>query len=212
VQRTRQAADRVKCAHNLRQLTLATQMYATEHSGKMFTPLVNLLGGDKVWWYGHFNHSSGMIDPKSLPGGPLEPYYEHNTSILDCPSLRADDGFFNYNKQYYHNDPITRFRQTYAVNWGLQGHRIQDFSTFNTYAFCDAARPSTVSYETVQQCDVFTPPVQLPTWLEYTHFRHTGRLANMSFLDGHVEAVEIVVDKGNGLGYPSAVDFPYTGK
>jgi prepilin-type processing-associated H-X9-DG protein/prepilin-type N-terminal cleavage/methylation domain-containing protein len=212
VQRTRQAADKAKCANNLRQLGLATHTYADNHGGKLFTPLVNLLGGDKVWWYGHYNHASGQIDPKSLPEGPLEPYYEHNINILNCPSLNVDNGFFRYNKQFTHNDPITKFRQTYAVNWGLQTHRIADFATSLTYAFCDAATPSNVSYETILQTDVFTPPVQLPTWPYYTHFRHTGRTANMVFLDGHVETVEAVVDVGNNLGYPSAVDYPYTGK
>jgi prepilin-type processing-associated H-X9-DG protein len=101
-------------------------------------------------------------------------------------------------------------------------------STSTTYLFCDAAL-FTCDPCSMQETDAVTGPVPLTAngpfgiYQASTHFRHTAGQANMAFLDGHVETVNLVVTPSdptwpadaaaflqkNRLGFPTAVDTPY---
>jgi prepilin-type processing-associated H-X9-DG protein len=71
-------------------------------------------------------------------------------------------------------------------------------ATSQTFLFCDAAGVGSTLYDALPLGEVDTfvapfivalgPPFNYPTTpAPYTHFRHGAQLANVSFLDGHVE-------------------------
>jgi prepilin-type processing-associated H-X9-DG protein len=208
VHRTLQTSDRIKCANNLRQIGLATHLYATDQDVLPPAP-ITLSGGDTVHWYSHITHSGNFDDPSAEPDGWLCAYYERNQRVWCCPSLNVDDGFY----AYHDTSRLHPLKINYGVNAWLCGKRRQDFATHGTYLTMDSARPSTLSYESVLQADMLYPPSD--TFHPYrAHFRHLGAVANVLFLDGHVEAMEaaVVTDAARRLGFPSAGDSPYTGK
>src|SRR5438067_3290618 len=93
VQRTLRAADRIKCANNLRQLGIATQCYANDR--ETIYPTVHYdAAKNQTKWYGLIAYPSNVTDPAA---GFLSPYYESNIKVLCCPSLSVDAGFYAYN-------------------------------------------------------------------------------------------------------------------
>jgi|SRR6266851_4043738 len=209
VGRTLQAADRLRCANNLRQFGLANQMYCTDHGDKLM-PMWALDGPlgkqNQLLWYGYHTYVANTTDTSK---GMLSPYYEDSRGILLCPSQRFDAGFW----KSYDQTPGEYLKVTYGYNASLVLNgvgRRSDYSQSQTYLFSDSAGTTTHPGEQYQQADwIYAPSRNRGN----THFRHQGR-ANMVFLDGHVELMEPILwySQPLGLGYPSAVDYPYTGR
>jgi prepilin-type processing-associated H-X9-DG protein/prepilin-type N-terminal cleavage/methylation domain-containing protein len=225
VQKAREAAMRTRCANNVKQLALAVHNY--EGTLGVLPPSYVYLGGPTYttnWWFGQANTDPNppFATTIDFSQGLLTPFYEKNYHITTCPSLVAPPGFFQY-------DAGTG---GYGYNRALGDHRmVQIRSTSETYLFCDSALltcyPGTPC--TLQESDSIVGPVPLSTmdpmfglYQALTHFRHTG-VANMAFLDGHVEALMLVntpndptwpssaapllaVDR---LGFPTFSDTPY---
>jgi prepilin-type processing-associated H-X9-DG protein/prepilin-type N-terminal cleavage/methylation domain-containing protein len=194
VQAAREAARRTQCANNLRQNALAVQMY---HDSLRVLPPANLMSTwpTQITWFGEVNYATNQVDPFK---GLIAPFIEHNNRIYHCPSkpegiivnlYQGQTGGYGYNLNCGQVDwsrwpqpPVQIVR------------RMADFqATSRTAIFSDAARiqlpwwgdpelKATESFYILGPQDPFTEPS--------THFRHASGIANVAFLDGHVEGLQ----------------------
>jgi prepilin-type N-terminal cleavage/methylation domain-containing protein/prepilin-type processing-associated H-X9-DG protein len=197
VQAARGAARRINCSSNLKQMGIALMMYADTHG---LLPPVSLFNHDLPagpanparYWFGDVLETKG---PNGLPDvdlttGSLMPFMETQAAVQRCPdfdpamfTLRFSGASSGYGYNYNYLGP----------GWNPQG---QPFSyplakfnaTSRTIAFGDSARVDDWDFgpgqARLEENLYLEPPSSLyPT----VHFRHRN-VANMLYLDGHVEA------------------------
>ncbi len=203
VQKARDSAARTECANNLRQLGAASMNEALDYGKIPQAQIVDPLGNTRLW-YGTVT-PAGVVDPST---GFLPKYFESNVKVLECPSLSTGDSFY-----VHRNSSGTPFHVNYGWNPYLAERWLSNFQTSQTYLFSDSAQLDAA--DNLTEADFLSLPSAASVQSSLSHFRHT-HLANVAFLDGHVESLQLLLSPLNSnprdLGFPSDVDFPYNGK
>ena len=190
VQFAREAARRTQCSNCLKQNTLAVLLY---HDALRVLPPTNLPSTwpTQIAWFGEVDYAAKTV---RLERGLIGPYIEGNKEIMQCPSMvqlellyQGKTGGYGYNMNIGRVDfsnwpaPPTMITTTLA----------QFPATSRTIAFTDAARISLPwSGDPVLRIteNFYINGPQDPSAAPFTQFRHGGNVANVSYLDGHVEA------------------------
>ena len=199
VQRVRAAAERAKAQNTIKQLGLAAQNYASAN-GSRLPPVRTLEDGNVRWWFALCQPDGTEID---FTRGHLMPFIENNQAIFRGPakapgkvalSYDAGTGGFGYNYGYL--APLTP-----TPPLGLAGPppanevwtpiRLEVVgSTSQTIMFLTAAGSTTTSPlpphgpGLIEIAGAEPPSRRYPS----AHFRLSGRIANVVFVDGHVES------------------------
>jgi len=186
--RSRNSAQRLKCASNLHQLGLATQMYWDDHAGHCFRYSTGTTNGGTLYWFGWLGSGSEGQRPFDVTTGALYPYVRGRGVEL-CPSLNYAMAQFKLK--------ASGAAYGYGYNLRLSASPPMKSSTL--------ARPvDTTLLADAAQINDFQPPASrnhpmleewyyVDTTTNYPngHFRH-ARKANVVFCDGHVGGERMV--------------------
>ena len=178
LQGARQAAQRINCGSNQKQIYLAMAMYANDYDGYLIPA---------IWWEkehpspGFSIWSAQLKRNGYLPEWKLGPVNNRNTNynhVLFCPSADPNNET-SYSTDYSMNGGVAPRRTRTSNGQIRQGiwHRIDEVSSY--IVFGDSGR-----------IEIFENTVYLSD--TYIRFRHGGKGnfgdGNFTFGDGHVES------------------------
>jgi prepilin-type processing-associated H-X9-DG protein len=193
VQHLREAANRIKCANNLKQLALAVNNYINIDGTFPLGEYPADASGGVQYWFGYLS-ASGELNKAQAP---LSPYFESNVLMGKCPSMadyvqpiHGDEGTSGYAYNYQLGTTVYLPPNYWPPT--IQRHRIYEVAaTSRTICFTDAAEIwwydsnfNVIPAYCRESIILSTPSDQFPN----VHFRH-DRMANVAFVDGHVETM-----------------------
>jgi prepilin-type N-terminal cleavage/methylation domain-containing protein/prepilin-type processing-associated H-X9-DG protein len=212
VQHVRESALRIQCANNLHQIGIAINHYAAARGNRLPpSALVPQANGDRPYWFGVIDANGVLNKQKSY----LRPFLEGSVAIDACPTV---------------TDAIQRRfgdlgTSGYAYNPALGGVdypppfynpkqrivKITDLTaTSRTIALADSAEVWWYD-DFYNQIPAYVRESMILSWptdsYPNVHFRHGGIVANVLFVDGHVEAMTPVdnplpANPPNPYGWP----------
>ncbi len=190
VQKVRSAAKRIADQNNLKQLALAVQNYASANNGTL-PPARTWEGNAYRWWFGLCDPSGKLIDFRQ---GHLMPYLENNQAALRTPAkspgkvyLTYDGGTGGYGYNFRYLAPVRLLSDGSEVWDRVKLEHVQ--STSQTVCFVTAAAGHANSPLTGRPGLIETGAAEPPSRMfPSVHHRFFGDIANVVFLDGHVEA------------------------
>jgi len=182
--RGQHSAKRVKCVSNLRQLSLAQQLYWDEYSGACFRWKSGDTNGGQLFWFGWMGGGAEGLREFDPTQGALHPYLK-NTAVGLCPSfnywmpkvkLKAAGVSFGYGYNWFLSAPPGEpLFQIAAIPRPSELILFGDAAQVNTWQ-APASRANPMLEEWYY--------LDLSTTQPNGHFRHTQR-ANAVFIDGH---------------------------
>ncbi|MCZ2340955.1 MAG: type II secretion system GspH family protein [Bacteroidales bacterium] len=195
VQKVRAVATRLRDKNTMKQLGIAVHNYVSVNEG-VLPPAKTRENGRDRWWFGECDPLAGPPwSEMTTARGHLMPYLENNSNMFRNPArspgpvwltFGGNSGGYAYNYRY-----LAPFQESPApgpIVWE-KIHLVQVASTSETIAFVTAAGtyagpgPRGES-PALRELGIAEPPShQYPS----VQFRFS-RMANVLFLDGHVES------------------------
>jgi prepilin-type N-terminal cleavage/methylation domain-containing protein/prepilin-type processing-associated H-X9-DG protein len=186
----RSAANRIKCASNLRQLGISTQMFWDDNNGSCFRYGGVSTNGGQLYWFGWIGPGPEGHRPFDFSQGVLFSYLQ-GRGVEVCPSLNYALGFFKLKAAgatygYGYNlslsagltqPPIKTGRIHQAADTLLMG----DAAQINNFE-----APASPSNPMLEEFYYIDNPTNYPSrsYYPHGHFRHSQK-ANALFCDGH---------------------------
>ncbi len=214
VQSAREVSRRTSCASNLRQLGIAMHGYISANNEKLppfkvddddriadtiANPSNNPYAGKRRYWFGEVDENQvSLPDRLSFENGTLTPFMEGNTRAYQCPNFgpsaveqlrfgKMSTGF-DYNLAL---GPGTQWDWSAWPGVSLKNRNLQ-------YRVGNVAETNPTHSVLGSGLGYFLAPHNHPEKIcggvgpseadPSIHFRHGGDLANVVFVDGHVEA------------------------
>jgi len=190
--KTKSIAQGAYCANSLRQLGAATQMYLTDNNHVFFNYYQGVPGG-RLWYFG-FETTASLSSPEGsrtidVTQSPLYPYVLNVGGIEVCPA-------FPYGQAIW-KPKYKGASWGYGFNTFLSGtNSLIRTQPSQVIVFGDCAQVNTFQAPATPKNPLVEEFYMLDNVSLTAHFRH-GALANMLFLDGHVQGLPM---------YPGTLD------
>ena len=199
------AAQRARCASQIRQLALAVLLYTDDNNSRYVpaAPDIYVQGpyGNLRRWHGSRTTSTGQFDPTK---GPLWTFFLRSSGLKRCPlahmlesqpndpnAFESGCGGYGYNATYvggtYHRNPLPDAAMVASLTSDIR-------RPSRTVMFTDTAMPKRRPYPHLIEYSFCEPPYVVLAGAQQgmrtspsIHFRQGGT-ANVAWCDGHVSA------------------------